>query len=58
MKTPCYQCQDRHVNCHSECERYAKYHEKLKVWKDKENADGEMRSYNRECVARIKRIKR
>ena len=24
----CYQCQERHVGCHSECEKYAEYRRK------------------------------
>lgn len=28
MKSPCYKCQERHVNCHSECEKYKEYHAK------------------------------
>ena len=25
MKSPCYKCQKRHINCHSECEKYKEY---------------------------------
>lgn len=38
---PCYQCQDRHVGCHSSCERYTSWkteHEQQNAEKRK-NAD-------------------
>ena len=25
MKVPCHNCEDRHVGCHAECERYKEY---------------------------------
>lgn len=33
MKTPCYKCTEREVGCHSKCDRYIEFREKL----DKEN---------------------
>lgn len=41
INAPCYKCTDRCDNCHSRCERYAKYKEALadlneKIQKDKE----------------------
>lgn len=29
-KSPCYKCQERHTNCHSECEKYKEYQAKNK----------------------------
>lgn len=26
MKTPCYQCQERHPVCHDNCQKYQEYH--------------------------------
>lgn len=26
---PCYDCKDRHVKCHAECERYLKHKETI-----------------------------
>lgn len=28
-RNPCYGCQDRAIGCHSKCERYAAFREKL-----------------------------
>lgn len=28
MKSPCYNCPDRHQGCHSECEKYKEYRAK------------------------------
>ncbi len=28
MKSPCFNCKVRHLNCHSECEKYKEYHAK------------------------------
>ena len=28
IQAPCKDCQDRHVNCHSTCERYKEYRSK------------------------------
>ena len=25
MKAPCYQCPDRHIGCHAECEAFQEY---------------------------------
>lgn len=38
--TPCFDCGDRQLGCHSSCERYAEYISKLKetrkkIWVDK-----------------------
>ena len=35
MKAPCYQCPDRHVLCHSECEKYIAF----RAERDRMNAD-------------------
>lgn len=29
--TPCKNCEDRHMGCHSECERYAKYKQECEL---------------------------
>ena len=30
---PCQNCHDRSAECHSKCERYAKFREELEAWK-------------------------
>ena len=29
LNVPCYNCNDRHAGCHSECEKYLEYRVKL-----------------------------
>ena len=37
-KYPCYECENRHIKCHSECELYLKHKEKIvEEWKKKRN---------------------
>ena len=37
IKGPCRDCQDRTQNCHSECERYNQYRDKLDRYNDLRN---------------------
>ena len=30
MKTPCFNCKDRSLNCHSTCEKYTEYRRAIK----------------------------
>lgn len=39
MKTPCYQCPDRHMHCHCDCPRYAEYRAEM----DKQYEERKMR---------------
>ena len=43
-QSPCYKCQNRHINCHATCEGYQEFHRKnaeinsiIKQAKDKES---------------------
>lgn len=49
MSTPCQKCLKRYLGCHSKCEDYAKYKQKLdelKKAKDKANVVDKYVSYN------------
>ncbi len=35
VPSPCKDCPDRHVNCHSSCEAYAEYQQKHKAEKER-----------------------
>lgn len=34
MNSPCYQCAERSARCHSECERYGKYAEAIRIQRE------------------------
>jgi len=41
MEIPCYNCNERHIGCHGECDRYASYsamrkQENERIFKEKE----------------------
>lgn len=46
-QAPCYQCQDRHFNCHSNCEAYCKFRKDLDARniKQKQQKDQECSSF-------------
>lgn len=39
LKAPCKDCQDRHDNCHAECEKYIIYAEERKRIREKRNKE-------------------
>ena len=41
MNAPCFNCTERHVGCHAECDKYQAYHaERLKVYEaNRKNGD-------------------
>ena len=39
MKPSCKDCQDRHINCHSECSRYLRWKEHWSLLKAAEKAE-------------------
>lgn len=41
MKNPCYQCSERRVGCHANCERHAEWRAAHKKEKDREYAEKE-----------------
>lgn len=52
MKAPCKGCQDRHLNCHSTCEKYLEF----KDWNEKRLADE--RALNGADAARVESMLR
>lgn len=36
-EVPCYMCEKRHNGCHSECESYKQYHDKIVAKREIEN---------------------
>lgn len=44
MKGPCLGCTDRHLGCHSECERYKQYQRNLEEAKQKEQQQKDYRN--------------
>ena len=32
IKSPCYQCPDREIGCHSKCEQYLSYQTEIREW--------------------------
>lgn len=60
-QSPCKNCEEREVGCHSACERYALYCAVLEDWKEtvrKEQTDGaEADTYRITMIRRIKGIK-
>ena len=56
---PCYKCEDRHVGCHSACERYKEFCEACAVERDRiyaKRAEGKMMDdFKFRCVERTKK---
>lgn len=59
VSAPCKNCEDRHVGCHSECDRYKKFKEEhesekavIREIKDKRNALNDFRSEQIQKVTR------
>ena len=59
MKTPCYNCADRHENCHSDCKRYKEYHsvmeEKKRVRNENKGIFEDANGYQIGSIAKTKR---
>lgn len=58
MQSPCYNCERRHPNCHSECEEYAEFareraeinakkHEESRLLYDNEIVKGRSKAWKR-----------
>lgn len=43
-KAPCYKCKERHMHCHSECERYIYYDNLNKLAREQRQRDLESHS--------------
>jgi hypothetical protein len=48
MKAPCYQCTERTVVCHCNCEEYKAYAEQVKKEREERQAENANRYYPRE----------
>lgn len=57
MKNRCFECEDRRVGCHANCERYAEWREWLRERKAKERAAREIKHYEMERSARFFRFR-
>lgn len=62
IQSPCFNCENRHFKCHSECELYSEY-QKEKLIEGKKIYNGriknvQMDNYKKEQVRREKKRKR
>ena len=61
MKTPCYKCTDRFYDavekraCHSNCEKYAEYHQNRQQRLEKNRERVRFNNYKYDNVPRLKR---
>ena len=57
MNNCCYQCEDRHLHCHAECEKYKAFRKELDERNDKiikaKNDENRMREYETHRAKRI-----
>ena len=51
---PCYMCEERHENCHSECEKYQEYKATMKKIHDARAKEQELESYTADAARRMK----
>lgn len=58
MDNNCKDCTKRFIGCHSTCEDYKEFGQKLETVRNREKADSLVRHDNYERVQRIKRGKR
>lgn len=64
ITAPCKDCIDRHMNCHSECNKYKEWKQELDVVKEqvlvKRIAEAEAAKRRNEAIARMRksRVKR
>lgn len=64
ITAPCRDCTDRHMNCHSECNKYKEWKQELDVVKEqvlvKRIAEAEAAKRRNEAIARMRksRVKR
>ena len=58
MMSPCKDCPDRFVGCHSKCERYQTYSDKVKGIRERRERDNDFIGYQREQQRKQIRVKR
>lgn len=56
MKSPCKDCPDRHLNCHSECTRYLRWKEPLAALKAAEKAEKDKEALFHQRRLKLRRI--
>lgn len=58
---PCFGCTDRHVSCHSTCQKYAEWGHKLNTQREAIRAEKQknnrLRSYSIDLAEKIRRAK-
>lgn len=52
-QSPCKGCSERVLNCHSRCDKYKAYKQKLEENRAKVNAETEIMQFNRDVKQRI-----
>lgn len=54
---PCYQCSDRHLKCHADCQRFADWKEKVKaIEHERQQANIMYQYYHEKIVERERKI--
>lgn len=53
VQSPCKGCSERVLNCHSRCDKYKAYKQKLEENRAKVNAETEIMQFNRYVKQRI-----
>jgi hypothetical protein len=49
-KNPCHYCPERYVNCHSDCERYKAYRQRLDEQKATKHKELELMAYTVDSI--------
>lgn len=55
--SPCKDCPERFIGCHSSCERYKQYRSELDEFKAKRAADKDERAFASEIKGAVKRLR-
>lgn len=58
INAPCYQCEERHIDCHSSCEKYIAYANERKEISRKRIEEFDMQSQKWESMKRMKNRRR
>lgn len=58
----CYQCTDRHIGCHSNCERYLKcaeeYREEKRQWNEQKKKETEIDDFLKRSAGKARKRKK
>lgn len=55
---PCYNCPDRHMNCHNECSKYQAYQGHCQMVNDARKQANFIHEYFKEAVGRSMKMRR